>query len=83
MYTHTKREQGMYPNTWGTAAPPPKEKLKIVINIPMVLTITVFVLYKHVVILCPGREIANDVGVLSKHSVSIHFSQSILPRKTM
>lgn len=43
------------------------------------LTIAVLVLDYHVVVLCPGRVVAHDVGVVSQHGVGIHLPQGQLP----
>ena len=42
------------------------------------LTITVLVLYDHVIVLRPGGIVTDDVRVVSENSVGIHLLQSQL-----
>lgn len=35
------------------------------------------------IIFCPRREISNYMRMLSKHCMSIYFSQSVLPRRNL
>lgn len=46
------------------------------------LTIAVFILDNHVIVLCPGRVVAHDMGVVPQDSVSINLAQCQLPRET-
>lgn len=45
------------------------------------LTITVFILNNHVVFLCPGRIIADHMGMVAKNCMCIHFLESQLPKR--
>lgn len=45
------------------------------------LTIAVFILDNHVIILCPCRVVAHNMRVVSEDSVSINLTQCQLPRE--
>lgn len=40
-----------------------------------------FILDNHVIVLCPGRVVAHDMGVVPQDSVSINLTQCQLPRE--
>lgn len=51
-------------------------------GLPELPTVTVFVLNDHVIVLCPCRVITNDVWVVAKYSMRVHFLKGQLPEKT-